>query len=145
MTVPALAALCGTLLAATSDARTGIIPDYVTRSTAVAALTLAALNGAVAAAAVGACAVGGALLALHLVSRGRGLGLGDVKLGVAIGAGLGPLAGALAVGAAFVLGAAYAIALLATRRAQRGDAIAFGPFLAAGTLAVTLLPGSVLR
>jgi prepilin signal peptidase PulO-like enzyme (type II secretory pathway) len=145
MTSPAVAALCGTLLAAAIDGRTGIIPDSVTRSTALAALTLAAVNGAAPAAASGACAVGGMLWALHLVSRGRGLGLGDVKLGIAIGAGLGPLAGAVAVGAAFVLGAAYAIALLATHRAHRGDAIAFGPFLAAGTLAVTLVPGGALR
>jgi leader peptidase (prepilin peptidase) / N-methyltransferase len=145
MTPPAFVVLGGTLLAAAIDARTGLIPDSVTRATALAALALATLDGGALAAAAGAYAVGGALLALHLVSRGRGLGLGDVKLGVAIGAGLGPLWGALAVGAAFVLGASYAIALLATRRARCGDTIAFGPFLAAGTCAVVLCPAGVLR
>jgi prepilin signal peptidase PulO-like enzyme (type II secretory pathway) len=145
MTLATLATLSGTLLAAAIDARTGLIPDGVTRTTALAALALAAANGVALAAAGGACAVGGALLALHLGTRRRGLGLGDVKLGVAIGAGLGPLAGTVAVGAAFALGATYAIALLATRRARRGDAIRFGPFLAAGTFAVALLPPGALR
>jgi leader peptidase (prepilin peptidase)/N-methyltransferase len=145
MTPPAFIALSGTLLAAGIDARTGLIPDSVTRATALAALALAALDGGALAAAAGGCAVGGGLLGLHLVSRGRGLGLGDVKLGVAIGAGLGPVSGPLAVAAAFALGASYAIALLATRRARRGDTIAFGPFLAAGTCAVVLCPAGVLR
>jgi leader peptidase (prepilin peptidase)/N-methyltransferase len=145
MTPPALVTLVGTLLAAGIDARTGLIPDCITRATVLAALALAAVDGVALAAAGGACAVGSALLTIHLVSRGRGLGLGDVKLGVAIGAGLGPLAGTVAVGAAFALGATYAIVLLATRRARRGDTIAFGPFLAAGTLAVALLPAGALQ
>ena len=145
MTAPALVTLAGTLLAAGIDVRTGLLPDGVTRTTACVALALAAADGVALAAASGACVVGGALLALHLGSRGRGLGLGDVKLGVAIGTGLGPLAGALALGAAFVLGATYALALLATRRAQRSDAIAFGPFLAAGSVAAALLPAGALR
>jgi leader peptidase (prepilin peptidase) / N-methyltransferase len=145
MTSPTLVTLAGTLFAAGIDARTGLLPDSVTRTTACAALALAAADGAALAAASGACVVGGALLALHLGSRGRGLGLGDVKLGVAIGTGLGPPAGALALGAAFVLGATYALALLATGRAQRGDAIAFGPFLAAGSFAAALLPAGALQ
>ena len=67
-----------------------------------------------------------------------------MKLGTAIGIGFGPVAGLVALGAAFVLGGAYASWLLATRRARRGDAIRFGPFLAAGTFLAALLPGWVL-
>ena len=136
----ALVALIGTLVAAVVDARTGLIPDLLTRTTAVAALACAFANGVAPLACGGAYAVGGALLALHLLTRGRGLGLGDVKLGTAIGAGFGPAAGLIALGAAFVLGGAYASWLLLTRRAQRGDAVRFGPFLAAGTLAAALIP-----
>ena len=86
----ALAALAGTLVAACVDVRTGLIPDTLTRTTALAALGCAIANGAVPLACGGAYAVGGALLALHLLTRGRGLGLGDVKLGTAIGIGFGP-------------------------------------------------------
>jgi prepilin signal peptidase PulO-like enzyme (type II secretory pathway) len=132
--LPALAALCGSSAAAIIDLRTGYIPDAVTRTTALVALTLAALGGDAPAACSGAWSVGGALLGLHLLTRGRGIGLGDVKLGSAIGAGLGAGAGLAALAAAFVSGAVYAAWLLIARRARRGDEIRFGPFLAAGTL-----------
>ena len=135
MALPAAAALCGTCAAAVIDARTGFIPDRLTCATALLALGLAALAGSAEDACAGACTVGGVLFALHLLSCGRGLGLGDVKLGMAIGAGVGVTAGAAALGIAFVAGGAYAGWLLATRRAGRGSAIPFGPFLAAGTLA----------
>jgi leader peptidase (prepilin peptidase) / N-methyltransferase len=135
----ALAALGGTCAAAAIDARTGFIPDRLTRTTTLLALGLAAAGGTAAEACTGACAVGGALLALHLSSRGRGLGLGDVKLGTTIGAGFGVTAGVAALGLAFIGGAAYATWLLVTHRATRRDAIPFGPFLAAGTLTVAIL------
>jgi prepilin signal peptidase PulO-like enzyme (type II secretory pathway) len=138
--LPAFVALAGTLAAAVADARSGLIPDALTRTTALAALGCAFANGLAPLACGGAYAVGGALLALHLLTRGRGLGLGDVKLGTAIGAGFGPAAGLVALGTAFVLGGAYASWLLFTRRARRGDAVRFGPFLAAGTFAAALLP-----
>jgi len=141
---PALAVMTGALVAAVVDARTGLIPDAVTRTTALAALGYAAANGAAPLACGGAYAVGGTLLALHLLTRGRGLGLGDVKLGTAIGAGIGPAAGLIALGTAFVLGGMYASWLLLTRRARRDDAIRFGPFLAAGTLAAAFVPATVL-
>lgn len=141
---PELTALAGTLVAAVIDARTGFIPDVLTRATALGALGCACAAGTAPFACGGAYAVGGALLILHLLTRGHGLGLGDVKLGTAIGVGFGPAAGLVALGAAFVLGGAYATWLLLTRRAQRGDAIRFGPFLAAGAVAVTLIPPNVL-
>ena len=141
--VSAAVALSGTLAAAVVDARTGLIPDAVTRTTAFAALGCAVANGVAPLACGGAYAVGGALLALHLLTGGRGLGLGDVKLGTAIGAGFGPGAGIVALGAAFVLGGTYASWLLITGRARRGDSIRFGPFLAAGAAAAALLPAMV--
>ena len=142
--LPALAALAGALAAAVADARTGLIPDAITRSAALTALGCALANGTAPIACGGAYAVGGSLLALHLLTRGRGLGLGDVKLGTAIGAGFGPSAGGFALGAAFVLGGAYASWLLLTRRARRGDALRFGPFLAAGTVAAAFHPVALL-
>ncbi len=68
-----------------------------------------------------------------------------MKLAGAIGAGFGLPAGLLALGAAFVAGGAYALWLLATRRAGRGAEIRFGPFLAAGAFLVALTPAAGLR
>jgi leader peptidase (prepilin peptidase) / N-methyltransferase len=136
---PAVAAVCGALVAARIDARSGRIPDRVTRPTTAIALGLAIACGIAVSAFWGALAVGGTLLLLHAITRGRGLGLGDVKLGTAIGTGLGPAIGLAALGSAFVLGGAYATLLLATRRASRRDTVPFGPFLAAGTVLAALL------
>lgn len=90
-----------------------------------------------------AAAVTIALLGLALIGP-SGLGMGDVKLGPALGLYLGflgwePVLIGLAAG--FVLGAVAAIAVLArdvlARRPVRGAlrrALPFGPFLLAGTL-----------
>lgn len=120
------------------DARTGRIPNALTTALAVAAFALAAWQGAVAAAGWGALVTGGPLWLLHALTRGRGIGLGDVKLAVGIGAALGVAGGVIAFGAAFVGGAVYALSLLVRRRARRGEPIPFGPFIAAGTLATVL-------
>jgi leader peptidase (prepilin peptidase) / N-methyltransferase len=65
------------------------------------------------------------------------MGIGDVKLAGVVGAVLGALSyQALIVGAfaAFLLGAVTGLALFATKRSGRGSAVAFGPFMVAGTL-----------
>ncbi len=135
--IPLCASVIGAAIAAAIDLRTGLIPNVLSRGIAIGALAVAAEEGALTQALAGAVIVGGSLLSLYLLTRGRGLGLGDVKLGVAIGAGCGPTIGVLALGSAFILGGSFAAVLIATRRARRGDAIPFGPFLAAGTAAVT--------
>ena len=131
MTVAIGGALAGGLI----DARTGHIPNAISRGTALFAFAVALVAGNGASSAWGAALLGGMLFALYAVTLGAGLGLGDVKLGIAIGAGFGPHDGAIALATAFVAGGAYAVWLLRTRRARRGDAIRFGPFLAAGSLA----------
>ncbi|HEX3468900.1 MAG TPA: A24 family peptidase [Candidatus Elarobacter sp.] len=143
ITPAAVASLCGALLAGSVDARTGRIPDRLTRPTAAAALTVAAATGSAVAAWWGALAAGGSLLLLYAATRGRGLGFGDVKLATAIGIGFGPSLGLIALGAAFVIGGAYASWLLAVRRAGRHDAVPFGPFLAAGTLIAAMISSAL--
>lgn len=135
MTLTAAAvACCGATAAGVIDARTGFIPDRITRVTAVAAAACTLPDGAACAAFGGALLAGGVPALLYLATRGRGIGLGDVKLAAAIGAGLGPVGGIGALGAAFVLGGVYGSALLLLGSAQRSDALRFGPFLAAGAI-----------
>jgi leader peptidase (prepilin peptidase)/N-methyltransferase len=83
---------------------------------------------------------------IFVVSGGRGMGFGDVKLAPVLGATLGWVAvSAAVVGvlAGFVLGAVVGIALVLGRRAHRRSHLAFGPFLLAGAL-VGLLAGPAL-
>lgn len=73
------------------------------------------------------------LLLPTVVTRGRGMGIGDVKLAVALGAFLGaPVAVGLMAG--FLLALVPSVFLIAARglRAGRKSKIPFGPFLALG-------------
>jgi leader peptidase (prepilin peptidase)/N-methyltransferase len=144
LAVPAAIVVAGTFTAAAIDVRTGLIPDPLTLVTVVLALAAAAAAGSASAALGGGLVAGGALLALHLCTRRRGLGLGDVKLGVAIGIGLGAPAALEALGVAFVAGALGGIGLLVARRAHRRTALPFAPFLAFGTV-VAAVAGNVAR
>jgi leader peptidase (prepilin peptidase)/N-methyltransferase len=85
-----------------------------------------------------ACAGAGTAALLFAVLwfvKPGGMGLGDVKLAAVLGLNLGQLGlSQLVVGitGGFVLGGVFGIALLAVRRAGRGTAIPFGPWMLAG-------------
>ena len=70
--------------------------------------------------------------AIVLVTRGRGMGSGDIILAFLIGMVLGFAQMVLAVFMAFVIGAVVAIFLVFARRKKFRQAIAFGPFLIIG-------------
>ncbi|HXP92444.1 MAG TPA: A24 family peptidase [Candidatus Binatia bacterium] len=137
---PFVAAVAGASVCAATDWETGCIFDDVTAGTLLATLAASLLSGTTAAAAGGALVVAGLLAVLHLITRGAGLGLGDVKLGASIGASLGAPDGIVSLGVAFVLGGTYGVALLASRRARCGSIVRFGPFLTAGLICVGLHP-----
>ena len=84
------------------------------------------------------CAIGFVLfLLIALLSRG-GMGLGDVKMAALMGIMLGYPNVLVAVFVAIIAGGLTAIALLATRKKGRKQAIPFGPFLAFGTMLALL-------
>ena len=83
----------------------------------------------------------GVLGGLWLVTRGRGMGLGDVKLAPVLGAALGWLGVGIAIFGlvlAFAIGAVVGVIALASRRSGWHQRIAFGPFLLAGALVAVL-------
>lgn len=70
-----------------------------------------------------------------LVTSGRAMGFGDVKLAPVLGLSLGWFGweiAAVGVICAWFLGGIFASLLMVIGRAQRSSAIAFGPFLVAG-------------
>ncbi|WP_244604214.1 prepilin peptidase [Microbacterium oleivorans] len=93
---------------------------------------------------------GAALFLFYLLLRaaGGGMGGGDVKLAGVIGIALG-WAGwsALAVGvfAGFALGGVYGALLIATRRAGRRTAVAFGPWMLLGAWVGILVGGALVE
>lgn len=72
------------------------------------------------------------LLVLHVVTRGRGMGLGDVKLAIGLGVWLGLVKGLTWLMVSFVLGGIVALMLLLLKKANLKTKIAFGPFLIIG-------------
>jgi leader peptidase (prepilin peptidase) / N-methyltransferase len=117
------AAFAGTLALLAAAALTGHQPGHLVR---------AAISGA---------ALSGFYLFLFVI-RPSGMGLGDVKLSAGAGLALGWISWqALIIGtfAAFLLAAAYGVALLALHRATRTSHLPLGPFIVIGTLAAIAL------
>ncbi|MFI7317747.1 prepilin peptidase [Streptomyces venezuelae] len=91
----------------------------------------------------GALALAGAYFILFLINP-NGMGFGDVKLALSLGAVLGWYGwGVLMIGtfAGFLLASLYGAALVVARRASRKTAIPFGPFLIGGAFVGLLLGG----
>jgi leader peptidase (prepilin peptidase)/N-methyltransferase len=134
------------VVASAIDVRWHRLPDRLTLGATVvlggSVLVTAAATGdpaLVLRAAAGAVLLGGLLLLVHLVSP-RGMGFGDVKLGVPLGLALGAASLADVVAAvlvASVVGAGAGLVVLARHR-DRARAFAFGPCLCAGALLVLL-------
>lgn len=132
------------------DFRVQRLPDVLTLPLAVLALCLLAAAAALPehagrwlTALLGALVLGGAYFLLFLVNP-NGMGFGDVKLALGLGAVLGwygwPTV-VLGTFAGFLFGGLYGFGLVVVRRAGRRTAIPFGPFLIAGAL-VGLLTGA---
>ncbi len=92
---------------------------------------------------LGGAVGGGFFLAQFLISRGRWIGGGDVRMGVLMGVWLGwPLVG-VGLFLAYILGALWALFLLSTKKKTLGSEVPFGTFLSLATVA-TLYSGNFL-
>jgi len=85
------------------------------------------------------------LLILHLITRGRGMGLGDVKFVLLGGTLLGISLMLLWLTISFVLGAVTGLFLIAIKKAEFGKNISFGPFLAAALIITFLFGTDILK
>lgn len=139
------AALLGAYLVATVfiDIDHLLIVDAVTIPVACAGLVLALLQHRVVSALEGALL--GALIfgAIYIVTRGTGLGLGDVKLAACLGIFLGLANGIAAFAAAFIIGTLIALPVLFLRKRRQRDVLPFGPFLVLGALIMTFIPALI--
>ncbi|MBU1992542.1 MAG: prepilin peptidase [Patescibacteria group bacterium] len=79
-----------------------------------------------------------------LMSRGRWLGGGDLKLGIAMAILLGWEMFILAVIVGYILGAFSALYLVIRKKARRGTQIAFCPYLVIGTFAALIFGEELL-
>ena len=75
---------------------------------------------------------------LYLITNGKGLGFGDVKLSFVIGFLFGTIGGFIALYLGFVMGAIVGIFLLLSGKKRWKSKIAFGPFLVLGSMFMLL-------
>lgn len=123
------------------DARTHRLPNRIVLPTLGALVVLVVVEalatgdtGRMLRSLLGGLALGVFYAVMHLGSR-QGMGGGDVKLAAVIGVVLawhGWWTLVLGACAAFVLGALFALGLMAARRANRSTRIAFGPWMILG-------------
>ncbi len=116
------------------DLRTYLLPDKLMMPGIILAFVYVFSRQAMANSFFGITLFGGLLYLIYLISRGRVMGFGDVKLGVFGGLILGfPLSG-LAFFLSFIFGAIVGIVLLLMGKRGIKDMIPFGPFLVLGIL-----------
>lgn len=123
-----------------------IIPDYATVSLGILALgyrlylSVAGVmqwQDLVASIMTGVVMFGG-FFGLWYITKGRGMGFGDVKYVLVMGWLLGWPRAVIGVFVAFVLGAVVGVVLILGGKKEMGSKIAFGPFLVLGTVAALL-------
>ncbi len=79
-------------------------------------------------------AIGGFFMLLIIVTKGKGMGGGDVKLGAFIGLVLGFPGALIAMMLSFLTGAVFGVAMILIGKKRFGQVIPFGPFMVLGSL-----------
>jgi leader peptidase (prepilin peptidase)/N-methyltransferase len=120
-----------------------IIPDALVVPCGACAFALAIAQGRALAGIESAAIAGGAFGLVYLATRGRGMGLGDVKFAAALGLGLQVAGGIALVAASFVIGALVAVPVLMAGSRGRRDALPFGPFLVVAAYLLIFAPPAV--
>ncbi|MFH1535690.1 MAG: prepilin peptidase [Patescibacteria group bacterium] len=90
-------------------------------------------------------AIGGFFWGLIIITRGKGMGGGDVKLGAFIGIMLGFPNALLALMLSFLIGAVFSLGLIVTGKKHFGQVIPFGPFLVLGSLIAIFWGNEILN
>jgi prepilin signal peptidase PulO-like enzyme (type II secretory pathway) len=86
-----------------------------------------------------ATAAGGFFLIQFLISKGRWIGGGDIRLGILMGLMLGWPGILLALFFAYLIGAIIGLGLIAAGKKNWKSQVPFGPFLAGGTIICLLV------
>lgn len=143
---------CAILLAAAViDWNTTLLPDDLTLPLMWSGMLLSALGWiglpltqSVWGAALGYLSLWSVYWLFKLVTGKEGMGYGDFKLLAAMGAWLGPVALIALALIACVLGLAFALPSLLTRRMNRNQAMPFGPYLAFAGLVLVFFKHTML-
>lgn len=142
-------ALLTLLLITLIDLRLSVIPDQLNLFLGLLAIALWAANGfswaMLANQLIGALIGFGAIGLIIILTRGKGMGVGDWKMAVALGLLFGWPKIVVLFGLAFVLGGVVAVVILIAGKKKIKDAVPFGPFLALASFLVLLFGNAIIR
>ena len=144
-TVLSIAIACVLIVLAVIDSKSYLLPDFfiIILSVLIGLALLLAWPPVWSSVLVGALSGSGLLLLVWLLTRGKGIGLGDVKLMVPLGALLGVTGSIVVVWLSFIIGGVVGVWLLSLGRAHLKTAIPFGPFLCGSAIVVLLAPAII--
>lgn len=125
------------------DLKHQLIPDQVTLPAIVLALAGGFFGMDPLGMLVGGLVGGGFFGLQYLISRGKWIGGGDIRLGLLMGLFLGWQKLLVALFLAYVVGASVGLVLIATKRMTSASKIAFGTFLSASAF-VTYVYGDAI-
>ena len=116
------------------DAKYMILPDWSTVVLIIVAGLRLFLNGFEWHFLISGLGAMGFLSFLYLITKGKGMGFGDVKLAIFMGLWLGWPRILVAFYVAFIVGAVVGVILMVKKKLKRKSIIAFGPFLILGII-----------
>lgn len=93
----------------------------------------------------GAVVLGGFFYLQFIISNGAWVGGGDIRMGALMGLMLGLNQGLVALFLAYLLGAIIGVMLLLSKRVGRKTPIAFGTFMAIGTVVILFFGNAPLQ
>lgn len=126
------------------DYRASIIPDRLTIPAMIIALIANLMLGVdVVTLLLGGFLLGSFFAVQFLISKGRWVGGGDIRLGMVMGFLLGPWLGLEALLISYVAGSMVGVGLLISQKRDMQSHVPFGTFMAIGTV-VTMLWGQQL-
>jgi len=119
------------------DARHKVIPDALSVPLIIVAFVIGELSGLAWYEPLVGAGVGIAFFgAQWLLSKGKWVGSGDIRIGAAMGALLGWKYVFAALIVSYLLGTIYSLIVLIAKKKKLGSTIAFGPFLVLGMLVI---------
>ena len=130
ITAACLVAVCA--IATWTDLETGLVFDRVLALAAIPLVVEACIRSRCPDAALGALLASAPIALPFLWTRGRGMGLGDVKLSALIGFALGSSGALIAIWCASIAGGVFAVSALLLGAANRKSEVRFAGFLALG-------------
>lgn len=92
---------------------------------------------------LGGLVLGGFFAVQFLISKGRWVGGGDIRMGLLMGFALGLVHGVVAMFIAYLAGATFGIIMIALKKAKASSQVPFGTFMAGATL-ITMIWGTYI-